>query len=68
MDEWNSAVAGGDAAKLSDLVLSSAGSSTESALSILKSCVSLLEKKQGVTAGSNSGVELAECCCCTWRF
>lgn len=52
MDEWNSAVAGGDAEKLSDLVLSSAGSSTEAALSILKSCVTILEKKQGKPAGT----------------
>lgn len=44
-DEWKAAVVGGDAKKLSDLVFVAAGSKTETALSLLRSCVLLLEKK-----------------------
>ncbi|CAM9142532.1 unnamed protein product [Ectocarpus sp. 12 AP-2014] len=43
-DEWGSAVANGDAAKLAELVLLWSGSISERALSILESCVSLLEE------------------------
>ena len=41
-DEWKEAVVGGDAKKLSDLVLLATGSKPEKALSLLRSCVSLL--------------------------
>lgn len=43
-DEWKEAVVGGDAKKLSDLVLLATGSKPEKALSLLRSCVQLLEK------------------------
>ncbi|CAM9951150.1 unnamed protein product [Pylaiella littoralis] len=47
-DLWQAAVAGGDAAKLSELVLSAADFKPESALSVLKTCVALLEKKMSL--------------------
>eukprot|EP00752_Nemacystus_decipiens_P015540 g13865.t1 len=43
-DEWKEAVAGGDAKKLSDLVLLATGSKPDTALTLLRSCVELLEK------------------------
>eukprot|EP00903_Cladosiphon_okamuranus_P018589 g17112.t1 len=50
-DEWREAVAGGDAKKLSGLVLLAAGSKHEVALSFLRSCVQLLEQ----TTHNNGG-------------
>lgn len=46
-DEWHAAVAGDNSAKLSELVLSSAGDKVEAALSILRGCVAILEKNAG---------------------
>ncbi|CAM9504949.1 unnamed protein product, partial [Ectocarpus fasciculatus] len=50
--EWGSAVASGDATKLAELVLVWSGSKPERALSILRDCVSLLEKEVAVSAKS----------------
>ncbi|CAM9470004.1 unnamed protein product, partial [Ectocarpus sp. 12 AP-2014] len=49
-DEWGSAVASGDARKLAQLVLAWSGSKPERALSILRDCVSLLEKEVSFSA------------------
>ncbi|CAN0376308.1 unnamed protein product [Ectocarpus fasciculatus] len=49
-DEWGSAVSRGDATKLAELVLDSCGSKPETALSILRNCISLLEKEVALSA------------------
>ncbi|CAN0454709.1 unnamed protein product, partial [Ectocarpus sp. 12 AP-2014] len=49
-DEWGSAVASGDATKLAELVLLWSGSKPERALSILRDCMSLLEKEVAFSA------------------
>ncbi|CAN0449321.1 unnamed protein product [Ectocarpus sp. 12 AP-2014] len=49
-DEWGSAAASGDATKLAELVLLWSGSRPELALSILRDCVSLLEREVGLSA------------------
>lgn len=53
-DKWGSAVVSGDATKLADLVLVSSGSKSERALSIVKNCVSLLEKEGALSARGTS--------------
>ncbi|CAM9755300.1 unnamed protein product [Ectocarpus sp. 12 AP-2014] len=54
-DEWGPAVASGDATKLAELVLLWSGLKPERALSILRDCVSLLEKEVALsTLGSSS--------------
>ncbi|CAN0554189.1 unnamed protein product, partial [Ectocarpus sp. 8 AP-2014] len=53
-DEWGSAVASGDATKLARLVLVWSGSKPERALSILRDCVSLLEKEVTFSAPASS--------------
>lgn len=47
-DAWGSAVVNGDAPKLTELVLVWSGSKPERALSILRDCVSLMEKEIGL--------------------
>ncbi|CAN0360222.1 unnamed protein product [Ectocarpus sp. 12 AP-2014] len=55
-DEWGSAVASGDATKLAELVLVCSGSKPERALSVLKGCVSLLEKHVAFSAPASPAV------------
>ncbi|CAN0055732.1 unnamed protein product [Ectocarpus fasciculatus] len=55
-DEWGSAVVSGDATKLAELVLVSSGSKPERALSILRDCVSLMEKEVAFSAPAPSVV------------
>ncbi|CAN0054934.1 unnamed protein product, partial [Ectocarpus sp. 8 AP-2014] len=55
-DEWGSAVASGDATKLAELVLVWSGSKPERALSVLRDCVSLLEKEVAFSAPAFPGV------------
>lgn len=54
-DKWQAAVAGGDADKLSDLVFLATGSKPERAVSLLRSCVQLLEKKTATSSSSSEG-------------
>ncbi|CAM9360492.1 unnamed protein product [Ectocarpus sp. 12 AP-2014] len=49
-DERGSAVTSGDATKLAELVLLWSGSKPKLALSILRDCVSLLEREVGLSA------------------
>ncbi|CAM9712659.1 unnamed protein product, partial [Ectocarpus sp. 8 AP-2014] len=55
-DEWGSAVVNDDATKLAQLVLVWSGSKPERALSILRDCVSLLEKEVAFSAPASSAV------------
>ncbi|CAN0373826.1 unnamed protein product [Ectocarpus fasciculatus] len=57
-DEWGSAVASGDATKLAVLVLLWAASKPERALSILKDCVSVLEREVVVSVPASSPLQL----------
>ncbi|CAN0372476.1 unnamed protein product, partial [Ectocarpus fasciculatus] len=56
-DEWGSAVASGDATKLAELVLVWAASKPERALSILKDCVSVLEREVVVSVPASSPLQ-----------
>ncbi|CAN0240023.1 unnamed protein product, partial [Ectocarpus fasciculatus] len=56
-DEWGSAVASGDATKLAELVLVWSGSKPERALSILKDCVSVLEREVVVSVPASSPLQ-----------
>ncbi|CAM9352241.1 unnamed protein product [Ectocarpus sp. 8 AP-2014] len=56
-DEWGSAVVSGDATKLAELVLVWSGSKPERALSILRNCVSLLEKEVAFSAPAPSPLQ-----------
>ncbi|CAM9206126.1 unnamed protein product [Ectocarpus sp. 12 AP-2014] len=55
-DEWGSAVVNGDATKLTQLVMVWSGSKPERALSILRDCVSLLEKEVDFSASASPAV------------
>lgn len=60
-DEWKKAVGDGDATKLADLVLSAAGSKPETALSLLRTCVQILEKKTTKATTSTSEGACSRC-------
>ncbi|CAN0246344.1 unnamed protein product, partial [Ectocarpus sp. 12 AP-2014] len=53
-DGWGAAVASGDTTKLAELVLVWSGSKPERALSILRSCISLMEKEVACSARASS--------------
>ncbi|CAN0219529.1 unnamed protein product [Ectocarpus fasciculatus] len=55
-DEWGSAVANDDSTKLAELVLLWSGSRPDRALSILRDCVSLLEKEVALSAPGSSSL------------
>ncbi|CAM9962499.1 unnamed protein product [Ectocarpus sp. 12 AP-2014] len=55
-DEWGSAVTSGDATKLAELVLLWSGLKPERALSILRDCVSLLEKEVAFSGPASPAV------------
>ncbi|CAN0460882.1 unnamed protein product [Ectocarpus sp. 12 AP-2014] len=55
-DQWGSAVASGDATKLAELVLLWSGLKPERALSVLRDCVSVLEKEVALSAPGSSPV------------
>ncbi|CAN0225618.1 unnamed protein product [Ectocarpus sp. 8 AP-2014] len=57
-DDWGSAVASGDATKLAELVVAWSGSKPERALSIARSCVSMLEKEVALSAPGSSPLPL----------
>ncbi|CBJ28451.1 hypothetical protein Esi_0106_0011 [Ectocarpus siliculosus] len=53
-DEWGPAVASGDATKLAELVLLWSGLKPERALSVIRDCVSVLEKEVALSTPGSS--------------